>query len=461
MVYIYITRTVFSQNSFHLASYISDNMFFQHLSFIPRFDLPVGMYLLIVLPLCLGPIIALLFFDISSWRAARSEPKGCRKLGLRVTSNLADEFDEKYAKGGPPGKDKNGNDLWRIKSLWIYPVKSCAGIELNRGNVVRTGMEHDRQFTFAQLEPVPGNKQGSEKAGPMWKFITGRIHRLLLTLKTEVWVPDPASVTYSPDHAEVRSGGVLIVRYPCQKGGWRGLWAKLCRWFRVGVLEESFRVPLHPTADQIKDNGYTTEEMTIWKDSPLARNMGVHVPPDLKDYLGIRNPLSLFRVHHKHEREVYRCAPRMEQAGYQPVIGFPDAYPLHILNLASVKELSTNMLEDAPKLSALRFRPNFIITGPDAYAEDGWKRIRIGGYEYFVACRTARCKLPNVDPISGERHPSEPDRTLRKFRNVDAGGPQYGFFGMQMVPASVEGSIRVGDAIEVLETGNHRYIPQG
>lgn len=436
-------------------------MFFQHLSFIPRFDLPVGMYLLIVLPLCLGPIIALLFFDISTGRAARSEPRGCRKLGLRVTSNLAEEFDKKYAKGGPPGKDETGNELWRIKSLWIYPVKSCKGVELNRGNVVRAGMEHDRQFTFAQLEPVPASKQGSEKAGPKWKFITGRIHRLLLKVKTEVWVPDPASATYSPDHAEVRSGGVLIVRYPCQKGGWRGFWAKVCQWFGVTVLEESFRVPLNPTADQIKANGYITEEMTIWKDSPLALNMGVHVPPDLKDYLGLKYPLSLFRVHHKHEREVYRCAPRKEQAGYQPVVGFPDAYPLHILNLASVKALSTKMLEDAPKLSALRFRPNFIITGPDAYAEDGWKRIRIGGYEYFVACRTARCKLPNVDPISGERHPSEPDRTLRKFRNVDAGGPQYGFLGMQMVPASVEGSVRVGDAIEVLETGDHRYIPQG
>lgn len=419
------------------------------------------MYLLIVLPLCLGPIIALVLFDISTWLAARLEPKGCRKLGLRVTSNLADDFDKKYTEGGPPGKDENGNERWRIKSLWIYPVKSCKGVELNRGDVIRTGMEHDRQFTFAQLEPVPANKQSSEKAGPKWKFITGRNHPLLVKVKTEVWVPNPASGTYSPDHAEVRSGGVLIVRYPCQEGGWRGLWTKVGRLFRVAGPEKSFRVPLNPTADQIKDKGYITEAMTIWKDSPLALNMGLHVPPDLRDYLGLRNPLSLFRVYHKHEREVYRCAPRKDQAGYQPIVGFTDAYPLHILNLASLQEFSTNLPENAPKLSALRFRPNFIITGPEAYAEDAWKRIRIGSYEYFVACRTARCKLPNVDPISGEKHPSEPDRTLRKIRNIDEGGPLYGFLGMQMVPASVEGSIRVGDTIEVLETGDHRYIPQG
>lgn len=436
-------------------------MFFPSSSFLPRFELPLGTYLLLVLPLCLGPIIALILFDISTERAAQSEPKGCRKLGLRVRSNLADEFDKKYANGEPAGKDKSGNELWRIKSLWIYPVKSCRGIELNGGDVIRTGMEHDRQFTFAQLEPVSKNKQDSEKAGPKWKFITQREHPSLTKVQVEVWVPDPSSATYSPDHAEVRSGGLLIMRYPCQTRGWEGVLARLAALLRRTVPENSFRVPLNPTLEQIKENGYTTEEMIIWKDSPLALNMGVHVPPDLKDVLGLRHPLSLFRVHHQHEREVYRCAPRKDQAGYQPIVGFSDAYPLHILNLASLHAFSKQLPKDAPQLSALRFRPNFIITGPEAYAEDAWKRIRIRGYEYFVACRTARCKLPNVDPITGEKHPSEPDRSLRKFRNIDKGGPQWGFLGMQMVPASVEGSIRVGDGIEVLQTGDHYYIRQG
>ena len=435
-------------------------MFFPKMSFLPRFELPLGTYLLIILPLCLGPIIALILFDFSTSRAARSEPKGCRKLGLRVTSNLADEFDKKYAEGGPPGKDENGNERWRIKSLFIYPVKSCKWIELNRGDVVRTGMKYDREFTFAQLEPLPPSKQTSENAGSKWKFISQRTFPLLSQVKVEIWVPDPSSATYSPDHAEVRSGGVLIVRYPGQKCERKGVWAKIDAWLGRTVPESSFRVPLDPTADQIKENGYTTEDMIVWKDSPLALNMGVHVPPDLKAYLRVRHPLSLFRVYHKHEREVYRCAPREEQAGYQPIVGFCDAYPLHILNLASLKEFSTNLPKDTPKLSALRFRPNLIITGPEAYAEDAWKRIRIGGYEYFVVCRTARCKLPNVDPLSGERHPNEPDCTLRKVRNVDEGGRQWGFLGMQMVPASVEGSIKVGDTIDVLETGDHCYIPQ-
>ncbi|MCJ1368092.1 hypothetical protein MMC16_007231 [Acarospora aff. strigata] len=438
-------------------------MFLPRLSFIPHFELPLGSYLLFVLPLCLGPIIALVLFDVSTRWSRSTEPKGCRKLGLRVKSNLDDELDEKYAEGVNPGEDKEGTERWRIKSLWIYPVKSCRGIELNRGKVITTGMEYDRQFCFAQLKspfPVSEKTQEAEKAAHKWDFITQRKFPLLARVKVDLWVPDPSSATYSPNHAGVKSGGVLVVRYPYQEDGWKGIIARIGALWTGTEQEKSFQIPWNPTAKQIKSNGYTTEEMIIWKDSPLALNMGVHVPPELKYFLGVRNPFTLFRVQQNNEREVFRCAPRKEQLGYQPVVGFSDAYPLHLLNLASMQDVSRRLPDKAPKLGALRFRPNFIITGPDPYAEDTWKKIRIGDYEYFVACRTARCLLPNVNQVTGERHAAEPDKTLRSFRRVDRGAPTYACLGMQMVPASLESKIKVGDPIEVLETGDHYYIRQ-
>ena len=119
------------------------------------------------------------------------------------------------------------------------------------------------------------------------------------------------------------------------------------------------------------------------------------------------------------------------------------------------------MPKGSPRLSAARFRANLIITGPEAYHEETWRRIKIGFYEYDVSCRTTRCKLPNVDPVTGEKHPSEPDRTLRSYRAVDAGaGPNTGCLGMQMVPISKEGALRVGDEITVLEVGEHVYKKQ-
>jgi uncharacterized protein YcbX len=66
-----------------------------------------------------------------------------------------------------------------------------------------------------------------------------------------------------------------------------------------------------------------------------------------------------------------------------------------------------------------------------------------------------------VDQVSGEKHPTEPDRTIRSFRNVDAGaGDLVGCLGMQMVPIKQESTIRVGDEITVRETGEHFYIKQ-
>lgn len=118
-------------------------------------------------------------------------------------------------------------------------------------------------------------------------------------------------------------------------------------------------------------------------------------------------------------------------------------------------------IKGAPRLSASRFRANLIVTGPEAYHEDTWRRIKIGFYEYDVSARTARCKMPNVDQFTGERHPSEPDKTLRSFRAVDEGaGPNVGCLGVQMVPISMESALRVGDEITVLEVGEHSYIHQ-
>lgn len=69
--------------------------------------------------------------------------------------------------------------------------------------------------------------------------------------------------------------------------------------------------------------------------------------------------------------------------------------------------------------------------------------------------------MPNVHHLTGDKHASEPDQTLRAFRSVDAGaGPNIGCLGMQMVPVSPSCAMRVGDKITVLSTGDHVYIKQ-
>ena len=69
--------------------------------------------------------------------------------------------------------------------------------------------------------------------------------------------------------------------------------------------------------------------MKIWKDMPEALNMGVEIPDDikakLKYCLGVSNPLTLFRIDTRKYREVFKCAPKKEEVGFQPIIGMADS----------------------------------------------------------------------------------------------------------------------------------------
>lgn len=461
-------------------------------------EVQTSTYIIIVLSICIPPILALAFFEIEAAKLRSEEPKGCRKLGLKIESNLVNEFDKKFSRGFPASTEETSAEWWRIKSLWIYPVKSCRGVELGRSNILATGMEFDRQFTFAQLKspfPLPSDATESGQNAHRWEFITQRQFAQLARVRTQIWAPDPSVHSYEPHCQDVENGGVLIISFPYQQPGWKGKLAYLGARVKGAVPEKSFRVPFDPTQDQIEKSGYKYEKMTIWKDTVNALNMEVEIPEEMRNFLGISNKLGLFRVDNQELRKVFRCAPKAEELGFQPVTGFQDAvsrscathsinadyeqYPLHLINLASVRDVERQMPrgKGVPRLSATRFRANIIsklfafnlgdlktdhtVTGPEMYTEDTWKKIKIGFYEYAVSCRTARCKMPNVDQDTGDRHESEPDHTLRTTRNVDEGaGPHIGCLGMQMCPMAKESAIRVGDELIVLEHGEHKYIPQ-
>lgn len=446
-------------------------------------NVPIPALFITLLLIFVPSAIALYVYQSNTAKARDEQPKGCRKLGIKTKSNLSNEFDKTFALGWPLSTSEAPAKRWTVQSIWIYPVKSCRGVELDHADIVTTGMKYDRQFTFAQLKSLaPAAETEEKKQTPRtWEFITQRRFPRLATVKVEVWVPDHTSAGYHPDCDDVEGGGAVVIRFPYQQPGWKGKLERLAAILKGSVPERQFRVPFDPTPSQVQKSGYKYENVIIWKDTVNALNLEVDVPKELQEYLGVSNRLSLIRVDNSALREVYRCAPKAEDLGYQPVTGFQDAYPLHIMNLASVRDLEGKLPKgkDVPSLSAKRFRANIIgenhpkqsrstirlidmpVTGPEPYAEDTWKRVRIGSYEFAISCRTARCKLPNVDPTSGEVHASEPDRTLRRLRNVDAGAGKYvGCLGMQVVPISKESVMDVGDEVVPLEYGEHVYINQ-
>jgi uncharacterized protein YcbX len=124
--------------------------------------------------------------------------------------------------------------------------------------------------------------------------------------------------------------------------------------------------------------------------------------------------------------------------------GFADGYPVLLLNRASLDDLNDRL---ALPVTERNFRPNLVIDGAPAFAEDGWKRIRIGEVLFELMKPCERCVFTTVDPDTATLHPAqEPLRTLGSYRRTPAGV----LFGQNLV-ARTEGILRLGDPVTLLE----------
>lgn len=177
--------------------------------------------------------------------------------------------------------------------------------------------------------------------------------------------------------------------------------------------------------------------VTVWRDSLRVPDAGDAAAEWLSAFLG--RPCRLVQVPEARARRV--------DTGYaQPgdKVAFSDGFPLLLIGQASLDDLSARV---GRPLEMLRFRPNLVIEGSAPYAEDGWKRIRIGTIEFEVAKGCSRCILTTIDPQTGERNADrEPLTTLKTYRERD--GDVY--FGQNLLPRGT-GELRLGMPVEVLE----------
>lgn len=128
-------------------------------------------------------------------------------------------------------------------------------------------------------------------------------------------------------------------------------------------------------------------------------------------------------------------------------LSFADGFPYLLTNEASLRDVQKRC---PASVSMSQFRPNLVVTGVPAWAEDSWQVIRIGGVTFDVVKPCSRCVLTTVSPERGRRHPSgEPLATLQSFRTVQ--GKSDIDFGQNLL-ARHSGVIRVGDEVEVLAT---------
>jgi uncharacterized protein YcbX len=177
-------------------------------------------------------------------------------------------------------------------------------------------------------------------------------------------------------------------------------------------------------------------QVRIWKDTVDARAGFERADTWLSSYLGQKCRLAFMDA---------RCRRPLKEhlPGGTGTVSFADGYPCLLASEASLADLNARMAVDLPMD---RFRPNLVVAGCGAFAEDGWRRLAVGEAEFAVAGPCARCSVTTVDQDSGRSESAEPLRTLATFRC----GPDGVEFGVNLTVIR-PGRVAVGQPVTILD----------
>lgn len=186
----------------------------------------------------------------------------------------------------------------------------------------------------------------------------------------------------------------------------------------------------HPVPDV--SNASKKMFVKVWGDKVEAKKMGDSSDQWLLEALGIECHLVYIS-----ENEVRQCDLEYAEKGDRT--GFADGFPLLLISEASLADLN-GRLENPVEMR--RFRPNIVVSGCEAFAEDEWSLFQAGSVEMRGVKLCSRCVITTVDPEKGERSGAEPLSTLMKYRKQ---GNKV-LFGMNVIHQD-KGCLKVGDVI--------------
>ncbi|MBI5771041.1 MAG: MOSC domain-containing protein [Verrucomicrobia bacterium] len=191
------------------------------------------------------------------------------------------------------------------------------------------------------------------------------------------------------------------------------------------------------------DESAPLRTVSVWKSAGLlAEDCGDATAAWLSDFLAV--PCRLVRIGRQFTRPVTKPAAHPGDN-----VTFADAVPLLVISEASLAALNDRLVargEDPVPMD--RFRPNLVVTGCPAHAEDAWPRFRLGEIVFRSAGPCARCVVTTTDQATAERG-VEPLRTLAAYRRAPD-DPTDVNFGQNLIHETKHGTLRVGDRIEFL-----------
>ena len=179
-------------------------------------------------------------------------------------------------------------------------------------------------------------------------------------------------------------------------------------------------------------------KVRVWSSTLLAAAAGPAADAWFSGYLG--RPARLVHLDDPTRRPV---DPEYGRDG--DVVSFADGYPLLLTSAGSLGELGDWLAAAGERpVPMTRFRPSVVVTGAPPWAEDRWRRVRIGAVPFRVAKPCGRCLVTTTDQVTGERG-RQPLKMLGRRRRF---GQQL-VFGQNLIPDTGD-VIRVGDPVEIL-----------
>lgn len=175
-------------------------------------------------------------------------------------------------------------------------------------------------------------------------------------------------------------------------------------------------------------------QIEVWDDICTAQAIDPKADAWLSEFLG--HPCRLVLLRESSVRQVDQA-----YANPQDQVGFADGFPFLLISQASLDDLNQRLT--SPILMQ-RFRPNLVVSGCGAFAEDGWKHIRIGGIGFRVAKPCSRCIVPTIDPQTAQRD-NTIMQTLLAYRKHD----NKVYFGQNLLHDAI-GELSEGMPVEVI-----------
>ena len=281
----------------------------------------------------------------------------------------------------------------QIARLFVYPIKSCAGVEVREAVLTETGLDLDRAWMVVDADGV---------------FVTQRELPHMALIK-------PQLKTYE-----------VVLRAP-------------------GMLA------LHLQIDQVEQ----ATQAKVWDDLVSAFDMGDIAAQWFSDFLALppggstsgKRKYRLLRFDPDHRR----LSSMQWTAGVEAPNQFSDGFPILVTSAASLDGFNRRMqAQGHAPVTMERFRPNIVLSGIEEHDEDRMDAMHIATDGGPVLLRPVkpcpRCPIPNIDPLTAINNPEVGDmlQTYRQDARVD-GAVTFGMNAIVMEGA--DQVLKVGQTV--------------